>query len=43
MEGFKQMWMKPDDLIDAGDRVVVPRRLGGRARHTGIEAAGLPG
>jgi len=36
-DGFKEMWIKPHEYIDAGDRVVVPLRFGGRARHTGIE------
>jgi ketosteroid isomerase-like protein len=37
MEAFEEMWFKPQEVIDAGDRVVVPVRLGGRARHTGID------
>lgn len=37
VEAFKEMWMRPDEFIDAGDRVVVPLRLGGRGRHTDIE------
>jgi ketosteroid isomerase-like protein len=36
-EAFKQMWLEPEEFIDAGDRVVIPLRLGGKARHTGIE------
>ena len=28
--------MEPEEIIEAGDRVVVPLRLGGRARFTGI-------
>jgi ketosteroid isomerase-like protein len=31
------MWMEPLEYIDAGDRMVVPYRFGGRARHTGID------
>jgi ketosteroid isomerase-like protein len=31
------MWLKPEEFIDAGDRMVVPLQLGGKARHTGIE------
>ena len=37
MEAFSQMWIEPVEYIDAGDRVVAPVRLGGKARHTGIE------
>jgi ketosteroid isomerase-like protein len=37
-EAFEEMWIEPQEFIDAGDRVVVPLRFGGRARHTGIEA-----
>jgi ketosteroid isomerase-like protein len=37
MEAFEAMWREPQGFIDAGDRVVVPVRLGGRARHTGID------
>ena len=37
MEAFSQMWIEPQEYIDAGDRLVVPVRLGGKARHTGIE------
>jgi ketosteroid isomerase-like protein len=36
-EAFQQMWLKPEEFIDAGDKVVVPLQLGGKARHTGIE------
>jgi ketosteroid isomerase-like protein len=36
-EAFEEMSIEPQDYVDAGDRVVVPVRLGGRARHTGIE------
>jgi ketosteroid isomerase-like protein len=31
------MWLEPLEYIDVGDRVVIPYRLGGVARHTGIE------
>ena len=39
MQAFeeKSMFLEPLEYIDAGDRVVVPYRFGGRARHTGIE------
>jgi ketosteroid isomerase-like protein len=39
MQAFEvgTMWMKPLEYIDVGDRLVVPYRWGGRARHTGIE------
>jgi len=36
MEAFEQMTAEPEDFIDAGDRVIVPFRFGGRGRHTGI-------
>jgi ketosteroid isomerase-like protein len=36
MEAFEKMWLEPDDFIDAGDRVLVPLRIGGKARHTGL-------
>jgi ketosteroid isomerase-like protein len=36
-EAFQQMWIEPEEFIDAGDSVVIPLRLGGKARHTGIE------
>ena len=35
-EAFEQLSIEPEEIIDAGDRVVVPLRLGGRARFTGI-------
>jgi ketosteroid isomerase-like protein len=38
-EALEQMWVQPAEFIDAEDRVVVPLRFGGKARHTGIEAA----
>ena len=31
------MWIRPEEFIEVGDRVVVPYRMGGHARHTGIE------
>jgi uncharacterized protein len=37
MEAFSDMWMQPEEFIEIGDRVVVPYRMGGHARHTGIE------
>ena len=30
------MWLDPLEYIDAGDRIVVPYRYGGKARHTGL-------
>src|SRR5947207_1322471 len=39
MKAFKEgsMWIEPLEYIEAGDRLVVPFRLGGVARHTGID------
>jgi ketosteroid isomerase-like protein len=37
MEAFSQMRVEPLELIDAGNRLVVPVRFGGKARHTGID------
>jgi ketosteroid isomerase-like protein len=37
MEAFDQMWSERQEFIEVQDRVVVPFRFGGRARHTGIE------
>jgi ketosteroid isomerase-like protein len=37
MEAFQQMRLEPLEFIEVGDKVVVPIRFGGRARHTGIE------
>ena len=34
MGAFQKMWIEPQEFIDAGDRVVVPVRFGGEARHT---------
>jgi len=31
------MWIEALEFIDAGDRLVVPYRFGGRARHTGLD------
>ena len=36
-ESFEAMSLEPEEFIDAGDKVVVPLRFGGRARYTGIE------
>jgi ketosteroid isomerase-like protein len=38
-EAFEEFGVEPQDYIDAGDRVVVPLRFGGRARHTGLDVA----
>ena len=38
-EAFRQMWLKPEEFIDAGDRVVIPLSLGGQARHSGIDVS----
>ena len=32
----RSMWLQPLEYIDAGDRIVVPYRFGGKARHTGL-------
>jgi ketosteroid isomerase-like protein len=37
MEAFQKMWIEPQEFIDADNRVVVPVRFGGEARHTGLE------
>jgi ketosteroid isomerase-like protein len=37
-EAFDEMWIHPDEFLDADDQVVVPVSFGGTARHTGIEA-----
>jgi ketosteroid isomerase-like protein len=37
MDAFQEMWIEPQEFIDAGNRVVVPVRFGGEARHTGLE------
>ena len=36
MEAFERMWIAPLDFIEAGDRLLVAIKLGGTARHTGI-------
>ncbi len=36
-EAFDLFQVEPLEFINAGDRVVVPVRFGGRARHTGLE------
>lgn len=36
-EVFEEMSIQPEEIIDAGDRLVVPLRFGGKARHSGIE------
>jgi uncharacterized protein len=36
-DAFEALSIEPEEFIDAGDRVVVPVRLGGRARHTGLD------
>jgi ketosteroid isomerase-like protein len=38
-EAFEEFSVEPQEVIDAGDRVVVPIRFGGRARYTGLEVA----
>jgi ketosteroid isomerase-like protein len=35
-EAFEDLSLKPERFIDAGDRVVVPLSLTGRARHSGL-------
>src|SRR3954447_6464688 len=37
VEAFDEMQVKPLEFLGAGDRIVVPIRFGGKARHTGIE------
>jgi ketosteroid isomerase-like protein len=37
MEAFQQMWIEPDEFLEADGTLIVPYRFGGRARHTGIE------
>jgi ketosteroid isomerase-like protein len=32
-EAFDEMWLEVEEIIDAGDRIVVPLRFGGRGRH----------
>ena len=38
-EAFEEFGLEPQEYIDAGDRVVVPLRFGGRARHTGLDVS----
>jgi ketosteroid isomerase-like protein len=38
-EVFEEFSVEPQEVIDAGDRVVVPIHFGGRARYTGLEVA----
>jgi ketosteroid isomerase-like protein len=35
-EAFEELSITPERFIDAGDRVVVPIKLGGRARYSGL-------
>jgi ketosteroid isomerase-like protein len=39
MQAFEKgsTWLEPLEFIDAGDRLVVAYRFGGRGRHTEIE------
>jgi ketosteroid isomerase-like protein len=37
MEAFEEMEVEAVEFLDAGDRIVVPIRFGGKARHTAIE------
>lgn len=37
MEAFSDMWIRPEEFIQVGERLVVPYSMGGHARHTGIE------
>jgi ketosteroid isomerase-like protein len=36
-QAFAWMRVEPHEYIEAGHRIVVPIRVGGKARHTGIE------
>ena len=38
-QAFESMFVEPLEYIEIGERVVVPLRFGGKARHTGIHAA----
>ena len=38
-EAFDDYRVEPQAFIDAGDRVVVPVRVGGRAHHSGLDVA----
>ena len=37
LEAFEDFHVEPEDFIDAGDTVVVPVRISGRGRGSGIE------
>jgi ketosteroid isomerase-like protein len=37
MDAFEELQVEPIEFLDAGDRVVVPVRFGGKARHTGLD------
>ena len=37
MEAFDALQVEPLEYLDAGDRVVVPIRFGGKARYTGMD------
>ena len=39
MEAFDELRVEPVEFIDAGERVLVPIRFGGKARYTGMEVA----
>ena len=36
MEAFSEGWLEATEFIDRGDYLIVPYRMGGRARHTGL-------
>src|SRR5262245_34960236 len=36
MEAFSEGWLEATDFIDHEDYLIVPYRMGGRARHTGL-------
>jgi ketosteroid isomerase-like protein len=36
-EAFERLRIEPQEVIEAGDRIVVSVSFGGRARHTGLE------
>lgn len=37
MEAFDELQVEPLEFLDAGERVVVPIRFGGKARYTGMD------
>ena len=39
MEAFDELQVEPLEFLDAGERVVVPIRFGGKARYTGMDVA----